>query len=165
MHELEHKNFKLCPKVDKEVDQLQNSIAWTPQYSLSSIPPNHFIICSLNTRSFVMHAQEIAHDHKLINTTILCLQETKQTTQDHLKFLSMNFNYYFAMSIHRLLTCYAKTIPSLQMTTFATKHLESITIDLLHLGNQLRITNVYTTPRAPIQEFFNLIENVISTLP
>ena len=69
------------------------------------------------------------------------------------------------MSIHGLLTCHAKTITSLQITMFTTKHLESITTNLVHLDNRLHITNVYMIPRAHTEELFDLIENVISTLP
>lgn len=45
--------------------------------------------------------------------------------------------------------------------TFATKHLESITVDLLHLGIPLLIANLYLTPTAPIADLFNLVQIII----
>lgn len=40
MHQLQHSNFKVCQKVDNEMQRLRTSAQWKLQYNLSSVPSN-----------------------------------------------------------------------------------------------------------------------------
>jgi hypothetical protein len=145
--------------------RLRNQEEWKLQYSLYFIPIDHLIICSLNTRSLPLHAEDIVCDHDLLKATVLCLQETRDKTHAHLHLLAETYNCYPSLAIHGILTCCAKTTTILKTNSFATKFIESITIDILHFAHTLRIENVYITQDAPINDISSLISNIFTSLP
>ena len=84
IHKVQHHNFTVSHKVNKEMDRLRNQAQWKLQHSLPFLSPIDFILCSLNTRSLPLHAKEIIHDHDFLKATILCFQETRDKTHVHL---------------------------------------------------------------------------------
>lgn len=129
LHKLQHQNFKFSDKVKSEMQHLQASTQWKMQYALLFPASNDITICSLNTRNLILHAEDISHHHSLITDTVLFLRETRAKNTEHLALLNHNFNCYSTLSIHGILTCWAKTCILQKTQTFATNHLESITID------------------------------------
>ena len=148
--------------MDMEMHQLQNQAQCVCQYNLHFVSVVHLNIFSLNTWILPLHEEEIFHDDDFLKGTILCLQETRDKTHAHLPLLNKMYNCYPSLAIHGILTCCAKITIVLKTNSFAMDSLESITIDTLHIGHTIWITNDYIRPGAPISDISNLMLNMFT---
>jgi hypothetical protein len=70
-------NFKVKQEVDIEMERLRTTAKWQLHYDYQSIQTNSSIsILSLNTRNLNAHMDDILNDYDIMQSDILCLQET-----------------------------------------------------------------------------------------
>ena len=62
-------------KVATEINRLKNHGTCQFEYGLNSmLTTRRLLISSLNTRSLLLHIDDVANDHELMQANILCLQ-------------------------------------------------------------------------------------------
>jgi exonuclease III len=147
VNKLEQKNFTVSSKVLVESTRLIKDASLQFQYGLKSIPCNqHLIICSLNTRSMVLHIEDIAHDTELLESHILCLQETHLHSPPMHTIFANQYTCIATYSVHGLVIAVKKGIPILQTATYNEKFVEAIVLDLKLHNNTMKIINIYIKP-------------------
>ena len=71
------KNFKVKDKIQLEMSRLQTCAQWKlDNLNTCSKNKSHMLLCTLNTRSLKAHAEDIVNDYGIMQSDILCLQET-----------------------------------------------------------------------------------------
>ena len=105
LNRLEKNNFSLFPAIAVEIDRIQKTRSWHFQYGLNSIPNrNHFLICSLNTRSLCFHSDSVTNDNELMQSDILFLQETHLHLPPNENKIKDNYNSLETFLVHDILT-------------------------------------------------------------
>ena len=90
---LKKQNFRIQHKISLEMERLQRNTKWQLDYNYSLLEIKAYIsILSLNTHSLQIHIVDLLNDYDLMQSDILCLQETHLTQPMLLKRLE-EFNF------------------------------------------------------------------------
>ena len=114
------------------------------------MPEKHsFFIFSLNTRSLPLHIEHIANDFHLINSDILCLQETQTSLHPTDDMLTRNFRHISLFHLHGLFTYYRQNMSLVKTYNYATSNVESIVTILRTQTTFLTVANAYIARHSP----------------
>ena len=81
LSKLQQSNFSISNKALVEMKRLTKEAYYRHEYGLQSIQiDKYLVICSLNTRSLALHIEHISHDFDILNSSILCFQETQKAS-------------------------------------------------------------------------------------
>ena len=97
--------------IASEMERLEKDTKWELRYDSQSINLDSSIsILSLNKRNLQAHIDDVLNDYDLMQSNILCLQETYlKNSMLNEKFISFNcISNYF--SKHGVMTCFKKHI-------------------------------------------------------
>ena len=110
LNALTQDNFRVKQKIASEKERLQKDAKWELGYYSQSINLDSSIsILSLNTRNLQEHINYVLNDYDLMQSDILCLQETYlKNSMLNEKFIS--FNCISNFSKHGVMTCFKKHI-------------------------------------------------------
>ena len=107
------------------MEHLRRNTKWQLDYNYSLLETKAYIsIISLNNRSLQIHIDDLLNDYDLMQSDILCLQETHLTNSMLLKILE-TFNFISNHSKHGLLICIKKHIKILNHIHFEEKNIEA----------------------------------------
>jgi hypothetical protein len=150
LNALTHENFRVKQKVDIEMQRLHSSAKWVVEYDSQSIQSESCIsIFSLNTCNLNAHIDDIVNDYDIMQSDILCLQETYMTMcMENEQF--QNFNCISNCIEHGVMILVKKYIPILEHMHFEEQNVEALlTKEIVH-GSQIAILNIYVAPHATL---------------
>ena len=127
------------------------------------MPDKHyFFICSLNTRCFPLHIEHIANDFDLMNSDILCLQETQTSLHPTDDMLTRNFRHISLFHLHGMFTYYRQSMSLVKTYNYATSNVESIVTILRKQTTFLTVANVYIAPHSPFAEILHFVKSLLA---
>jgi hypothetical protein len=119
-------NSRVKQKVDIEMERLRTTAKWQLHYDYQSIQTNSYVsILSLNTCSLNAHMDDILNDYDLMQSDILCLQET------HMELCMQNkqfpdYNCISSYITHGVMILVKKHVPILDHIHIEEKNVELV---------------------------------------
>ncbi|KAH9323082.1 hypothetical protein KI387_017721, partial [Taxus chinensis] len=161
---LTKKNFSIKQAISTEMERLRNEAKWNIQHELSTADISlSIIIASLNTRSLHAHREAILHDHELMQSQILCLQETHIASAIAMDYLD-RYQCLSAHHVHGLPIFIANNIRLVEKHCFHNAHVESLLAKILLQQQRISVVNVYVAPNANLENIFIVLDNVFRSL-
>ena len=156
LQKLTQENFHVNKKIAEEMKQLIANGLWKVDNVQKSISTrNKLSIASLNTRSLQAHLDDILGDEDLMNSMILCFQETRTNCPPSKKQFS-KFNFNTGHYVHGLLSCIQENIGIVE-TIFFWKDKVELLMSEVYAQRHVCIMNIYVAP-------FASLSNVIETI-
>jgi exonuclease III len=151
-------------KVNIEMQHLQSSAKWTLEYDSQSIQSESSIsILSLNTHNLNAHINDILNDYDIMQSDILCLQETYMTLcMENEQF--QNFNCISNCIKHGVMILVKKHIPILEHMHFEEQNVEAMLAKVIVHESQIAILNIYVAPHATLTNIMNTIAKALHHL-
>jgi endonuclease/exonuclease/phosphatase (EEP) superfamily protein YafD len=154
-------NFKVKQKVDIEMERLRTTVKWQLHYDYQSIQTNSSLsILSLNTRSLNAHMDDILNDYDLMQSDILCLQETHMALCMQNKQFP-NHNCISSYITHGVMILVKKHVPILDHIHIEEKNVELVLAIFFSHGTEVAILNLYVAPHATFSNIVHVISNAL----
>jgi len=91
INKLEQRKFSLSNKVVNELQRIKQNASYELEYNLRSTKAiDKLTTCSLNTRSFLLHLEDIVFDYDLMNATLFVSKKQKQMSLCQIQILQEN---------------------------------------------------------------------------
>ena len=166
LHELHPKNFVVSNKVKNEMQRLENIANWKLECNIRYLQDSGYsVLCSLNTRSFSRHLDNIFAESDLMHSNFLCLQETRNTTNNMFSKFRNIFQHFCTNGPHGLVTFATNKSKMLKHHQYTAQHFESILLTLHFCNAIIHLANIYLAPMGPLEDLFSFILMTIDTCP
>ena len=156
LKQLSQKNFHVTKKVSDEMVRLETNSLWTTNHIEKPVCLENILsISTLNTRIFHKHLDDIVHDEDLMESMIICFQETYLDYAPQAIELN-KFNFNIAHFVHGVLTCVDKSIDIKKTKNYSDDKVELVATNL-HVQQSIWIFNIYAAPFASIASIIHTI--------
>ena len=130
-------------------------------YDYQSIQTNSYVsILSLNTRNLNAHMDDILNDYDLMQSDVLCLQETRMALFMQNKQFP-NHNCISSYITHGVMILVKKHVPILDHIHIKEKNVKLVLAKKKSHGTKVAILNLYTSPHATFSNIVNVISNAL----
>jgi len=156
LNQLSRKNFHVAKKVSDEMVRIETNSLWTTTHIEKPMcSKNMLSISTLNTRSFRNHLDDIVHDEDLMQSMVICFQETYLDQAP--KAIELDkFNFNIAHFVHGVLTCVDKSIDIKRTKNYSDDKVELVATNV-HVQQTVWIFNIYAAPFASIRSIIDTI--------
>ena len=164
LHELHPKFFVVSNKVKNEMQRLENITNWKLECNIHYLQDfGYSVLCSLNTRSFSLHLENIFAESDLMCSNFLCLQGIRSTTNNMFSKFRNIFQHFCTNGPHGLVTFATNKIKIFKHQQHTAHHFESILLTLHFCNAIIHLANIYLAPMGSLEDLFSFILMTIDT--
>ena len=143
------------------MERLRTTAKWQLYYDYQSIQTNSSVsILSLNTCNLNAHMDDILNDYDIMQSDIMCLQETHMALCMQNKQFP-NHNCISSYITHGVMILVKKHVPILDHIHIEEKNVELVLAIFFSHGTEVAILNLYVAPHVAFSNIVNVISNTL----